>query len=489
MIMKHSEYQLNIFDWVANAQGHGSVNAVAGSGKTSTAIDSLSGIDMFQQALLCAFNSSIKKELESRTKGKSNVSVKTYNGLGWGVCLRNVKNVQLEENKTDIILKEVLDVGLYGDAIIRKKYQRFRSPVKRLVSLYKGGLCRDLAKEYPVLLEHHDISIPNDKDFESVVAETYMRCVNTTNIMDFDDQVFMPLSLGWILPKYDFIMVDEFQDTNLMQTEMMSRCLKNKDSRMMVFGDPWQAIYGFRGATPGAMETWKRDVNATELPLSICYRCPKSVVREAQRLVPHIEYASDAGEGNVKRISVSEFNTQVKDRDFVLCRTTEPLIRACLNFIRQGRAASVRGREVGDQLVKMVEDIAGDNNREISTFSNLLDDYYQKKHANLIIMEQERRAQELTDKVAAIRAIMETCKNVTEIVLKITDLFDDQQTRGIQLMTCHKSKGLQNPNVYVLNPEQLESTWNSKKQWQKDEQNRLKYVTITRAQENLFWVN
>ena len=84
---------------------------------------------------------------------------------------------------------------------------------------------------------------------------------------------------------------------------------------------------------------------------------------------------------------------------------------------------------------------------------------------------------------------METCKNVTEIVLKITDLFDDQQTRGIQLMTCHKSKGLQNPNVYVLNPEQLEPTWNSKKQWQKDEQNRLKYVTITRAQENLFWVN
>jgi len=56
-------------------------------------------------------------------------------------------------------------------------------------------------------------------------------------------------------------------------------------------------------------------------------------------------------------------------------------------------------------------------------------------------------------------------------------------------MTCHKSKGLQNPNVYVLNPEQLEPTWNSKKQWQKDEQNRLKYVTITRAQENLFWVN
>ena len=87
-----------------------------------------------------------------------------------------------------------------------------------------------------------------------------------------------------------------------------------------------------------------------------------------------------------------------------------------------------------------------------------------------------------------LHVIMEGCKCVRDIKKTIARIFDDNQSSGICLMTCHKSKGLQNPNVYVLNPEQLEPNWNSKKPWMQEEQKRLKYVTITRSQENLFWV-
>lgn len=489
--LKYSKYQKNIFDWVKNGQGHGAINAVAGSGKTTTGVDAMANIDMFQSVLFTAFNRHIKSELEQRTRHMSNVKVNTYNSLGWGACLRNNKNTQLETSgKTERHLKK--ELGDYDN----KKYQLFRGPINKLVSLFKGTCCfrvKDAEEKYEDLVNHHDIVTPDYKDFESVLFGTYESVIYDQHSMDFDDQIFMPLCYNYPLPKYDFIMVDEFQDTNDMQSELIKGCLRSQKSRMMVFGDPWQAIYGFRGATPAAMETWIKEFHATELPLSICYRCPKNVVREAQKIVKHIEAAPKAKEGVVGHLSMASFMGKVKDRDFVLCRTTAPLISACLDFIRQGRPASVRGREVGDQLTSLVKVVCNGSvdlqSGAIKDFTDRLSEHYRVKYANLVSQEKEQQAQALMDKVDTLLVIEEQCKTVGDLTRKINSLFDDEQRNGIQLMTCHKSKGLQNPNVFVLKPEQLEPNWNSKKQWQQEEQKRLKYVTITRAQENLFYVS
>ena len=72
------------------------------------------------------------------------------------------------------------------------------------------------------------------------------------------------------------------------------------------------------------MRVMREQFNAVELPLSICYRCPKNVVLEAKKLVPHIEYADSAADGTVDRVKKDVFVSRVQDTDWVLCRTTAP---------------------------------------------------------------------------------------------------------------------------------------------------------------------
>jgi len=482
--MQYSQYQKAIFDWVKNGSGNAIVNAVAGSGKTSTGVDAMAYIDNFKQVMFAAFNRHIRDELQSKCSHMWNVKVATYNSIGWGACQKAVKQIELDEDKTTNILRTIIGQKEF------KKYQRFKGPIKRLVSLMKGMCVFDedtAIRVVDILSDHYDLTVPGDKDFEEILRIVYSKSMNTVAKMDFDDQVFMPLKHEWSMNQYDFIMVDEFQDTNLMQSELMKKALR-AGGRMMVFGDPWQAIYGFRGATPNAMGEWANDYDARELPLSICYRCPRTVVEEAQKIVSHIEVAPNARDGRIDSIKESELLKVVQDRDYILCRTNAPLIETCLKLLKQGKKASVRGREVGDQLRNLVDIVLGDDNATIQEFEISLDEYYEIRYNALLVQQKERELQELQDKLDTLHVIMENCKCVGDIKKTIARIFDDNQSGGICLMTCHKSKGLQNPNVYVLKPEQLATNWNAKKPWMQEEQKRLKYVTITRSQYQLTWV-
>ena len=88
-----SPYQKAIYSFVENGQGHLVVEAVAGSGKTSTLVKCLDFIPSNKKVLVVAFNKDIVTELEKRTKTHENVEISTLHSLGLKMCRRNIETI------------------------------------------------------------------------------------------------------------------------------------------------------------------------------------------------------------------------------------------------------------------------------------------------------------------------------------------------------------------------------------------------------------
>ncbi len=84
---------------------------------------------------------------------------------------------------------------------------------------------------------------------------------------------------------YPYIMVDEFQDTNLIQYEIL-KLLVHPGDNIFAVGDDDQSIYGFRGARPDIMLSFGQEFNkARILTLSLNYRCPKVICDKSRNLI------------------------------------------------------------------------------------------------------------------------------------------------------------------------------------------------------------
>jgi DNA helicase-2/ATP-dependent DNA helicase PcrA len=120
----------------------------------------------------------------------------------------------------------------------------------------------------------------------SLVAE-YRALKKRRNLVDFSDQVALALSA---LPKdfdhgYRFVLLDEYQDTSSIQTQLLSQLFKGQ--AVLAVGDPNQAIYGWRGASSNNLSGYHRDfgsVAPATFQLSKSWRSGQAVVDAANQL-------------------------------------------------------------------------------------------------------------------------------------------------------------------------------------------------------------
>jgi superfamily I DNA/RNA helicase len=129
--------------------------------------------------------------------------------------------------------------------------------------------------------------------------------------------LYMPVMYGIAFNHYNYIFVDEAQDTNDIQLEILSRLCAPR-CRIVAVGDPHQAIYGFRGANADSMTRITERFSCKTFPLSVSYRCPKAVVKEAQRYLQPIEQTKMPDEPNTN-IDEIEPNDNGGDTETVEC--------------------------------------------------------------------------------------------------------------------------------------------------------------------------
>lgn len=143
--------------------------------------------------------------------------------------------------------------------------------------------------------------------------------------LDFNDMMHMcytllkerPDILDLIRKSYPYILVDEFQDTNLLQYEIL-KMLAAPLNNLFVVGDDDQSIYGFRGARPDIMLSFKETYKDAEIvTLRTNYRCKKDITRLSGKLISHNkkrydkELKSDSlSDGLIKIQQVKDITTQ-----------------------------------------------------------------------------------------------------------------------------------------------------------------------------------
>lgn len=491
--VRPSAYQQAIIDWLITGTGNAIVDAKAGSGKTSTLCmlaDCISREGM--RAAFLAFNRPIADELKRRLP--SHVLAATWHSVSRNALIRMPQFAPYKNDKNWVQINKVHSIldsmhSQYMDA------ELYRKGVKQLVGLMKANaMLPDVPKtELISLIEKYDIEFDPEEDDSGIAQgiemarDALQRNNEQLHVIDFDDMLYFAAIMGAPLDKYSHVFLDEAQDTNKVQRVLLAR-MTSPASRIIAVGDPYQAIYGFRGADSSAMDNIATEFACITFPLSISYRCPRKVIAMAQRIVPTIEARENAPEGQVKQLAMMEL-ANFTSLDMVLCRNTAPLITLAFKFLRAHKPVKVMGRDIGEQLVGLIQKMRAATLEELG---DKLDEYTQAEVKKALNKRQESKAERLTDQHDSIIAIIEGLPHgentVYDVIAVIRKLFTDEDNHGrTTLTTIHRAKGMEAHNVYILDGHLMPSKF-AKQPWQMVQEQNLKYVAVTRALDSLFFI-
>lgn len=479
MSREWSSYQKAIFRFIKSGEGNAIVEAVAGSGKTTTIVEALNKCD--GSSVFLAFNKAIAQELKDR-----DVNAKTFHSLCIQPVLKAKPGRVVESDKTAKIFRT-----MYPDKEFQFMYLGF---VCKLVGLAKQSgidcLIPNIVDNYIDIVEHHEMELDHEAAQLHIAIQTAMLVLSACNAhpkwIDFDDMLYLVVRDGIKLPKFRWIFVDEAQDTNAIQRSILRKIGRKDGSRLVAVGDPAQAIYGFRGADSNSLNNIADEFKCTRLPLTVSYRCPQAVVAHAKKWVSHIEAAPTAPIGEVRLLGSNWTPEIFGSKDMVVCRTTRPLITLGYSMLRARKPFYIMGRDIGMNLIKLVEKQKA---RNVDELAQNLEKWKTREYEKAIAKDNTAKAESINDRFDAIMAIVdslpETERTIDGIISVIDHLFTEKSNATI-LCTIHKSKGLEAETVWWLNSSMCPAPW--AKGWQFQQEQNLCYVATTRAKSNLMLI-
>jgi superfamily I DNA/RNA helicase len=472
MINPSSE-QLEIFNWFKSGAGNLVIKARAGTGKTTTL---KAAFEHAPEKRMAYFVFNKRNQLEAAEKIKDpRIDIKTLHSLGFGF----VKQLWRNAKPDDEVEADRLDYVSRGQL---NDFWEARGAILKLVSFAKNTFINPSYEEIKNLADERDIyfngGFTGDAIQLTLDVLTESKNQDKRNRISFNDMVWLPCALNLVRPIYDLVSVDETQDMSVPQLEMVRLSSRG---RVAVVGDDRQCIYSFRGCHADGMGMMKEVLNATELKLTTSYRCSRAVIKHAQLIVPDINAADNAIEGEVTSVKNCD---NAQPGDFILSRLNAPLMPLALNLLRQKIPARIEGRDIGKQLLTMIK---SQKAKSVPHFFEKINGWFDKQVARIGKgKNSEKKLETSKDILDTLSALAENCANVAEIEQRIYSLFQDTDKNSrpaVILSTIHRAKGMEAERVFMLM-----HTFNNRKGNEVEESN-IKYVAITRSRNQLFLVN
>jgi len=483
-----SKYQQAIYDFIDNGEGNAVVEAVAGSGKSTTIVEALNLIPADKSVLFLAFNKAIVEELKIKVGNKQNVEIRTLHSLGAASVMRSF-SCSIQADKYRSFINQGFKFSHFSPnrELDAEEFSEYKANILKLTDLIRVNLCttyeeaQDLAYKHNLFIQDNELEIVN---------KVIKYGKNDTTKIDFTDMIYFPNIKNIRMQEYDWVFIDECQDLNTAQRKMFLKCVKPKTGRFIAVGDPKQAIYGFAGADVKSFNLLKTLPKTTTLPLSVCYRCNSHIIKQAQSIVPQIEARDNAPTGEVNQAASIK---DVQDGDMILCRVTAPLTSLCMKYIANGTKAYIKGRDIGANLVNMLKRTNRTNIQEaMRIFDRELNKIAQKvaKSQSCSIAEAKHNNQYAyyEDKVAALNVLSEGLTQVRQLIKRIESIFSEGNRAGICLSTIHKSKGLEADRVFIACPDKLYNSRAMQVEWMAEQEDNLVYVAYTRAKHYLGFI-
>ncbi len=386
-----------------------------------------------------------------------------------------------------------------------------------------------------------------DMDEETEKAlRVYQAYLGRYKLWDYDDLILEAVRVlegandlrDQVQKSLPFLLVDEFQDVSPAQYQLI-KCLAQPGSDVTVIGDPDQAIYGFRGASPEFIYEFQRDFHpVTTITLKSCYRCPQIVLDAAQAVLSSDKgLESEMGQGQlIIRRSFKSPSSEARWVAGTIEELSGGLSFDAINFGQAGSGEAMpldsiavlfRTRVVGDVVAEALSqrgipfqradrrdslsamgllpvhhlfEVARGRNREyhLGRLEREL-----KKHKRQALHEflQEvrgangpdllRRAMdflgmdEASPQARLLNRLAETADEIASLTLLLRNEADllEIKIEGVRLLSLHAAKGLEFPVVFIVGCDHGVLPWDDSPL---DEEKRLFYVGLTRASKRLY---
>jgi DNA helicase II / ATP-dependent DNA helicase PcrA len=507
-----SKYQIAIADWILEGKGHGGCNSVAGSGKSTTLKIVAKTLEESglrpNEIKICVFGKMNAQDLIKKFGQAWKESISTLHSAGFSLVkkelgIRSSYDVEVSGQKYKRIAQDLDLIAKRGNPVGRLKAEKIignDNDFLKLIDLVRLTNQQPTQETIQAIASHFEIDDVWEPD---LIARWIEYCLNIgeqkaikKECLDFTDQIWLPVKwrlneAKWFKP-YKFVLVDEAQDLNAAQLEL-ALILAGSTGRILAVADPRQAIMGFAGADNKSYENIVSRTSAVELPLSICYRCPRSHIKLVKEIYPQIpiEPSHSGEEGTITQIESSDVEKLIKLGDMVIGRKTAPLVSLCIRLISRGIKATVKGKDIGESLKKDLEDIAKMPGYSFDFFNDAIASYKQAKSLQYQGLDNEEQLIEnLKDKVQAIATIYQSqpqARGIDDLKYYIDQLFSDENS-PITLSTCHRAKGLESDRIFIYKPDDMPMTWKNQQQWQLEQEKNLLYVALTRSKSELFIV-
>lgn len=541
-----TEEQKNIFNFIKTGKGHGIIDAVAGAGKTTTIIRCAEFIEDKHSILFCAFNNNIAGEIAKKfhRTGISEVTVKTIHSLGRQILQDNNSTgnpIKLEDEKfrkllQDSSIKEqlrphvenILKINGLAEGSIddNKNYavaDQIRKINTRLLDInqkYRATLCKNNLKDIEELVAHFNIF--NDTEIRkknySLEIKEYFSChqilleagnnlSRRTMIIDYTDMLYLPFEWKqYPVKKFGFLFIDECQDLSKSQFAIVAKYGK-KDCRILAVGDPHQSIYGFTGADINSFNRIKEYTQAEPLPLTTCFRCPKTVITLAQMIRPDMQ-GNKTAEGAVISIPLEEVLKMAKPGDLIISRLRSPMLLLVFTFIDKNIRVQIHEDEIRE-VISELKFVFKQNELSmiISSYSGGFErlkidvlnrrNWIIEKDAERIVDAAERALYILQEKEFLKKKLeflhrkyelwKSECNSINDILQKVKE-FISAPINAVKLSTIHRAKGLENERVFILNYDELPYYRLQQKDWERVQELNLKYVAVTRSLNELYLI-
>jgi len=543
---------------VVNTTGPMIILAGAGSGKTRVLtykvlyLTEAENIDP-ARILMVTFTNKAANEMKERIAKLSTRTDKPTIGTFHSLCARILrvegKYIGFSEKFTIYDSQDSLDA--IKDAMKRANISTkdFKPhSVRTTISQAKNQLISDL--EYLNLARGY---------FQENVAKIYpfyQRILKENNALDFDDLLLRTIELfqknPQILEKYQnkfqYILVDEYQDTNQAQY-ILTKLLSKKWQNICVVGDFSQSIYSFRGANFQNLITFKNDFKGTKtFSLSQNYRSTQTILDSAFSVIskntshPVLKLWTENQKG--EKIILYEASNEHNEAEFiisqlvnlglepkdvaVLYRTNaqsrvieEVFLHHGVPYVLVGGTRFYERKEVKDILAHLrVLDNEKDNisfqriqklgKTRLQKFMDFQEKFDKTNMKTIDILDKVLEATNYLslydpkDETDAMR--LENIKELRSVAIEFTqlsgflenvalveqeemaNLVNNDAKNAVTLMTLHSAKGLEFPVVFMIGMEEglFPHSRSLMEKSELEEERRLCYVGITRAKERLF---
>lgn len=448
------------------------ISALAGAAKTSTLIMIAKALPS-TRILALAFNKAIATEMQERLP--INCDALTMNALGHRVWSDSISKRYLKVvgGKMYGIVKELVE------ALPQKEkdeaYESFSDTLRALDKAKTVGYIPDGI--YPNAKRLQDDTtffalLPEEPtDLQITLIRRAMQISldqAMTGTIDFNDQILMPTVFHGAFPSYPLVLIDEAQDLNPLQHQLLTKLARK---RIIAVGDRCQAIYGFRGADQNSMDNLQSRFSMHELTLSVSFRCPKTVIREARWRAPRMQWPEWAEEGTVSRPPHPTISS-IPDGAAIICRNNAPLFSMALKLLAAGRFPEIVGKDLVKNLLKILERLI----KKASTRDELLaaiDRYQETKSV------RSRDRDSLEDQCECLRIFARAADSARGAYAFAESILS--RDGHIKLMTGHKAKGLEFDHVFFLDQFRINLDY--------EQDRNLQYVIQTRAKKTLTYIN